>query len=84
MTRERMKLEVLTALREVAPELDVAGLDPTRSFRDQGEVDSVDFMNFVLELERRFGLTLPEVDYPKLSSLCGCLAVLEQRLGSGR
>ena len=69
--------KVLESLREIAPEVDTATLDPAVSLRDQFEIDSVDFLNFVLTLEKKVGQKIPEVDYPKLSSLNGCLAYLE-------
>ncbi|MBA1147541.1 acyl carrier protein [Ectothiorhodospiraceae bacterium WFHF3C12] len=63
---------VTAALEEVAPDVDVSSLDPHRNLRDQVELDSVDFLNFVTALERRLDLRIPEGDYPKLSSLEGC------------
>lgn len=80
MTEEQLKEQILDALLEIAPELDARSLDPNKSFRDQVELDSVDFLNFVLNLERRFGVRVPEVDYPKLSSLQGCISYLAPRL----
>ena len=76
MTGEELKRHVLDALVEIAPELNVAALDPTVSFRDQVEIDSVDFLNFVLSLEKKLGVNIPEGDYPKLSSLHGCISYL--------
>ncbi|MFZ0255117.1 MAG: acyl carrier protein [Gammaproteobacteria bacterium] len=73
MTEVELEQQILDALREIAPELDAKSLDPSKSFRDQVELDSVDFLSFVLNLERRLGLHVPEVDYPKLSSLQGCI-----------
>lgn len=70
--REQVDAAVYAALEEVAPDVDVAGLDPRVNLRDQMELDSVDFLNFVTVLERRLGVRIPEVDYPKLSSLDGC------------
>jgi len=46
------------------------------SFRDQLDIDSVDFLNFVLALEQRLGRTIPQLDYPRLSTLDGCVAYL--------
>lgn len=63
---------VLAALEEVAPEADAANLDPAVNLRDQMDLDSVDFLNFVTSLERRLDISIPEGDYPKLSSLEGC------------
>lgn len=80
MTREEIRKKVLAALLEVAPEVAVGALDDKSSFRDQFEIDSVDFLNFVLTLEKRLEIKVPELDYPKLSSLDGCLSYLEPRL----
>jgi acyl carrier protein len=76
MTSEELTRHVFDALLETAPEVNTDGLDPGVSFRDQFEIDSVDFLNFVLSLEKRLDLKIPEVDYPKLSSLNGCISYL--------
>jgi acyl carrier protein len=68
---------ILEALQGVAPDIDTAGIDEHSNFRDQYEIDSVDFLNFVLALERR--LAIAEADYPSLSSLGGCLRYLADR-----
>jgi acyl carrier protein len=77
MTTAELKATVIDAFSNVAPEADVASIHSAENFRDQFEIDSVDFLNFVLALEQRLGIKVPEVDYPKLSSLDGCLAYLE-------
>jgi acyl carrier protein len=74
---------VLESLTEVAPEVEPQALDPARAFRDQVEIDSLDFLNFVLGLERRLGVRIPESDYPRLASLEGCLAYVAARPGAG-
>jgi len=79
MTQTNLEKQILDALLEVASELDVTSLDPSKSFRDQAEIDSVDFLSFVLNLERRLDLHVPDVDYPKLSSLQGCISYLAAR-----
>ena len=76
MANDTLRTEVLQALQEVAPETDPDAIDPEVNFRDQCEIDSVDFLNFVLALERRLGMKIPEMDYPKLSSLDGCTRYL--------
>lgn len=76
MTSEELKRHVFDALLETAPEANTDGLDPAVSFRDQFEIDSVDFLNFVLSVEKRLNVKIPEVDYPKLSSLNGCISYL--------
>jgi acyl carrier protein len=73
---DELRQQVIEALLGVAPEVDAASLLPDVSFRDQFDMDSVDYLNFVLSLEERLGVRIPELDYPKLSSLKGCLAYL--------
>ncbi|MBI1209014.1 MAG: acyl carrier protein [Azospirillum sp.] len=67
---------VIDHLVAIAPEIDPAMVDPEVSFRDQFEFDSVDFLNFVLAIEDELGRRIPEVEYPKLSTLEGCVAWL--------
>ena len=55
MSQDALRIQVLEALTEVAPETDPGRLDADVSFRDQLDFDSVDFLSFVLALERRLG-----------------------------
>jgi acyl carrier protein len=77
---ESLSTLVLDVLRRVAPDMGGIGLDPDKTFRDQLGIDSIDFLNFVIGLEERLDMRIAESDYPKLSSLGGCLAYLESRL----
>ncbi len=60
-------------LSEIAPEADLASLKPDVSFRDQLDIDSMDFLNFVIALHEKLHLEIPETDYPKLTTLNGCM-----------
>jgi acyl carrier protein len=75
----RVRDEVLRALRQVAPEVDTSSLAPAVAFRDQVDLDSVDYLNFALELEKRLGVPIPDADYPLLASLQGCLDYFARR-----
>ncbi len=75
--------EVLDVLKSVAPEIDSHSIDSARAFRDQIELDSVDYLNFVLKLGKRFDVDIPERDYPQLSTLDGCVAYLGSRRATG-
>jgi acyl carrier protein len=74
MNADDIRRAVHDALAEVAPEAATSGLVPEVNFRDQFEFDSMDFVSFVIALDKRLGARTPEADYPKLSSLAGCLA----------
>ena len=80
MNSEEIKRTTLEVLMEVVPELEPATLDAGVSFRDQIEIDSIDYLNFVLALEKRLGIRIPEIDYPRLSSLDGCTRYLTDLL----
>lgn len=78
---EELRSVVVDALLQVAPEVQPAGIDPSANFRDQIDFDSLDYLNFALLLEKRLGIRIPELEYPRLSSLDGCVAYLRSRTG---
>lgn len=73
MTEEEIRSAAERALHRVAPDTRGTTIEPGVNFRDQFEIDSMDFVELVLGLERELGVTVPETDYPLLSSLEGCL-----------
>ncbi len=73
MTQEEIKVRVLRILGEIAPEADLTRFKPDVSFRDQLDIDSMDFLNFVIALDEELDVRIPESDYPKLSTLEGCV-----------
>lgn len=80
MSPEPLRRLILTVIGEVAPDADLENINPDRSFHDQFEIDSVDYLNIMMTLEARLGVTIPEADYPKLSSLEGCVRYLAPKL----
>jgi acyl carrier protein len=67
---------ICTSRRRIAPEADAEQLRPDVSFREQLDIDSMDFLNFVIALHEELHIEIPEKDYPKLSSLRGCVDYL--------
>jgi acyl carrier protein len=80
MKIDEIRAKVLEVLGAIAPELDPATLKPDASLRDQLDVDSMDFLNFVIGLHKAFGVEVPEADYRKLYTLDGCVSYLEARI----
>ena len=76
MTPEEIRAAVLRALGRVAPEADPASIDPAVPLREQLDIDSMDFLNFVIALHKAVGVDIPERDYPKLVTLDGCVKYL--------
>jgi acyl carrier protein len=70
-------------LNNIAPEVDLAGVDPAADLREAVDIDSMDFLNFVTAVHRRTGIDIPEADYPKLATLAGIYAYLDAKLNRG-
>ena len=79
MTKAELKETVLQTLSMIAPEADLAQLKPLVNLRDQLDIDSMDFLNFIIALDHKLGLAVPEADYAKLASLDGCVEYLWAR-----
>lgn len=76
MSEGEIRERVLAAMAEAVPGARLDEIDPARPFRDQIDLDSIDFLNFTLAVERGFGCRLPETDLPQLSTLEGCVRYL--------
>jgi acyl carrier protein len=82
MNQEQLLQTVLDALCDVAPETNTARLRPDRSLRDQIDIDSMDFLNFIIGLHERTGVDIPERDYPKLATINACVAYLSSHVAT--
>jgi acyl carrier protein len=71
-------------LNNIAPEIDLATVDPEADLREAIDIDSMDFLNFVTALHHRIGIDIPEIDYPKLVTLSGAVAYIDAKLKSGK
>lgn len=82
MTHEEIREKVMRALVAVAPELGSVPLRPEVPLRDQVDLDSMDFLRFVVELHTQLGVEVPEADYPKLASVEAAVDYLSARLAA--
>jgi acyl carrier protein len=71
---------VRQAITRVIPEADAEALDPAVPIRDQLDMDSMDFINFVAALDELTRVAVPEPDYGRLNSISSCVAYLDQQL----
>lgn len=69
MDREKIKGLVLEIISDVAPDEDLSTIKPDLRLRDQLQLDSMDFLDIVMELRKRYGIEVPESDYNHLASL---------------
>lgn len=82
MTREEIIKLILDLVHESVPSEDLSDVDPDIPLRDQLELDSVDFLNVIMELQMRYGLEIPEDDFIELTTLNRCVAYLGPKIGA--
>jgi acyl carrier protein len=80
MTPAEIREEVLDILKDIAPDEDLSQLDNEVRFREQLELDSMDFLDIVMELRKRHRIQIPEDDYVNLASMNTTVAYLEPLL----
>jgi acyl carrier protein len=80
VTEATIREALLAALRRVAPEADLAGLVADTPLREELELDSMDFLSFVIGVHERLGVDIPESDYSRLATLGGAVDYLQARL----
>ncbi len=80
MTRNDIRDLILEIIEDIDDEADFDSLDPDQPLRDQLDLDSMDFLDIVMELRKRYKLQIPEEDYPQLATLNSCTNYLEPLL----
>jgi acyl carrier protein len=69
VNEEELRRIVLQELRRIAPELEPSAVQPARPLREQVDLDSMDWLNFLVALHERLGVEIPETDYARLKTL---------------
>jgi len=80
MTRDAIKKLILEIIADIDEDAEFDDLDPDKPLRDQLDLDSMDFLDIVMELRKRYQLPIPEENYPKLVTLNSCADYLESLL----
>lgn len=82
MTKDEIRQIVIDGLGNIAPETDPAATDPSADVREALDIDSMDFLNFVIALHQRLRVDIPEADYPRLLTIAGATDYLAAKLGA--
>ncbi len=80
MTPAEIRDEIINILEDISPDDDLDNLDDDKNFRDQLELDSMDFLDIVMELRKRHRVQIPEEDYGHLASMTSTVTYLEPRM----
>jgi acyl carrier protein len=76
MNHDDVKKIIVDIISNIAPDEDVSNLNPAVALREQLQLDSMDFLDIVMELRKKHGIEVPEADYPRLASLNSCAEYL--------
>jgi len=77
MTAGEIRDAIVDILSDIAPDEDLGNLEQDVPFRDQLELDSMDFLDIVMELRKRYRIQIPEEDYPQLASMSSTVECLD-------
>ncbi len=80
MTPDEIRQEIIDILEDIAPDEDLSQLEDEVAFREQLELDSMDFLDIVMELRKRHRIQIPEEDYGELASMGSTVRYLEPRM----
>lgn len=78
---DHIRDEVLSVLTGIAPEVEPADIDDDALLRDQVDLDSMDWLNFLVGVRNRLGVEIPEADYRKLRTLGDVVTLVSTRAG---
>jgi len=82
MTDQSVREIVLGIIAVVAPDADLSDVKDDVRLRDQLDMDSMDFLDIVMELRKRHKIEVPKDDYPKLATLQGCVEYLTPKFAA--
>lgn len=80
MQTDELRSSVFAILKSIAPEIEPNQLDAASPLREQIDLDSMDYLNFIVGLHEKLKVEIPESDYRLLVSLNDIVAYLRERL----
>ena len=79
MTRDEIFSRVVAELQNIAPGCEPESADPDADLREELDIDSMDFLNFIIAMHKTLGVDIPEGDYPKLMTMNGLIDYLQKK-----
>ncbi|MHC4840779.1 MAG: acyl carrier protein [Planctomycetota bacterium] len=80
MNDENIKQAIVGIINEINPDEDTSNIDGATRLRDQLDLDSMDFLDIVMELRKKYGVHVPDTDYEHLASLDSCVEYLRDKM----
>lgn len=82
MNRDELKQAIVQTLATIAPEIEIDALKPDAPLRDQVDLDSADWLNFLVALHARIGVDIPDADAARLTTLDKLVDYCARKLGA--
>ncbi|MCK5883857.1 MAG: acyl carrier protein [Bacteriovoracaceae bacterium] len=76
LPNEKVREHVLDIIADIALDEDLDGIKDEETLREQLDLDSMDFLDIVMELKKRHQIEVPQDDYPRLATLQSCVEYL--------
>ena len=80
MTKEEIGQAIVKIIEDIVPDEDCSNIEPSVALRDQLELDSMDFLDIVMELRKLYKVGVAEADYGELARLESCITYLEPKM----
>lgn len=80
MTTDEVRQVVVDIISDIAPDEDITAIKDEVSLREQLDLDSMDFLDIVMELRKRHKVEVPAEDYPKLATMASCVSYLTPKM----
>lgn len=80
MNNDAIQKLVITAIQQVAPEIEENDIDPDADIREACDLDSMDFFNYIIALKDATGVSIAETDYPRVNTLTSMCEYLAEKL----
>ena len=80
MNDEQIKQAIIGIINDINPDEDTSNINAAERLRDQLDLDSMDFLDIVMELRKRYGVHVPDTDYEHLASLDSCVSYLRDKM----
>lgn len=82
LSNEEVRSKVLDIIADIALDDDVTGIKDEVALREQLDLDSMDFLDIVMELKKRHKIEVPQEDYTRLASMQSCVEYLAPKFNA--
>ena len=82
VTDDQIRQAIIGIISDIAPDENASNIDPAVRLREQLDLDSMDFLDIVMELRKRYGVHVPDTDYQNLATLDSCVEYLRDKMAT--